>query len=112
MDMCRGRSARAGSRWIHGLSPSRSNVIITAQRAPSGQSTTGGVMAQEDRPRERHAQWSRIGTMNIFKTLAVKDLEAATRAIPVIDFAPAFRGEPGGLEAVASQVQRASEEVG
>jgi isopenicillin N synthase-like dioxygenase len=50
--------------------------------------------------------------MNIFKTLAVKDLEAATRAIPVIDFAPAFRGEPGGLEAVASQVRRASEEVG
>ncbi len=50
--------------------------------------------------------------MNIFKTLAVKDLEAATRAIPVIDFAPAFRGEPGGLEAVASQVRHASEEVG
>jgi isopenicillin N synthase-like dioxygenase len=50
--------------------------------------------------------------MNIFKTLAVKDLEAATRAIPVIDFTPAFRDEPGGLEAVASQVRRASEEVG
>ena len=50
--------------------------------------------------------------MNLFKSLAVKDLEAATRAIPVIDFAPAFRGEPGGLEAVAAQVRRASEEVG
>ena len=36
--------------------------------------------------------------MNIFKSLAVKDLEAATRAIPIIDFGPAFRGEPGGLE--------------
>ena len=30
--------------------------------------------------------------MNIFKAMAVKDLEEATRAIPVIDFAPAFRG--------------------
>ena len=50
--------------------------------------------------------------MNIFKSLAVKDLEAATRAIPVIDFGPAFRGEPGGLEAVAADVRRASEEVG
>src|SRR5215470_13942871 len=38
--MCRGRSASAGSRWIHGLSPSRSNVIITAHRAPSGHVTT------------------------------------------------------------------------
>ena len=50
--------------------------------------------------------------MNIFKAMAVKDLEEATRAIPVIDVAPAFRGEPGGLEAVAAQVRRASEQVG
>jgi isopenicillin N synthase-like dioxygenase len=50
--------------------------------------------------------------MNIFKTMAVKDLEEATRAIPVIDFGPAFRGDPGGLEAVAEQVRRASERVG
>jgi len=50
--------------------------------------------------------------MNIFKALAVKDPEAVTRAIPVIDFGPAFRGEPGGLEAVARQVRRASEEIG
>ena len=35
--------------------------------------------------------------MNIFKAMAVKDPEAVTRAIPVIDFGPAFRGEPGGL---------------
>ena len=50
--------------------------------------------------------------MNIFKTMAVKDLEVATRAIPVIDFGPAFRGDPGGLEAVAAEVRRASEQVG
>ena len=35
--------------------------------------------------------------MNIFKSMAVKDLEEVTRAIPVIDFGPAFRGDPGGL---------------
>jgi isopenicillin N synthase-like dioxygenase len=52
------------------------------------------------------------GAMNIFKAQAVKDAEAVTRAIPVIDFGPAFRGEPGGLEAVARQVRRASEEIG
>ena len=50
--------------------------------------------------------------MNIFKAMAVKDAEAVTRAIPVIDFGPAFRGEPGGLEAVAREVRRASEEIG
>src|SRR5260370_31915688 len=50
--------------------------------------------------------------MNIFKAKAVRDLEEATRAIPVIDFAPAFLGEPGGLDAVAAQVRQASERVG
>lgn len=50
--------------------------------------------------------------MNIFKAQAVKDLEAAARAIPVIDVGPAFRGEPGGLERVAAQVRDASERVG
>jgi len=50
--------------------------------------------------------------MNILKVMAVKDVEEATRAIPVIDFAPAFRREPGGLEKVAGEVCRASEEVG
>jgi isopenicillin N synthase-like dioxygenase len=50
--------------------------------------------------------------MNIFKSLAVKDLDEATRAIPVIDFGPAFRGEPGGLETVARAVRDASERVG
>ena len=50
--------------------------------------------------------------MNIFKAKAVKDLEEATQAIPVIDFAPAFLGEPDGLDRVAAQVRQASERVG
>ena len=50
--------------------------------------------------------------MNIFRAMAVKDLDEATCAIPVIDFAPAFRGEPGGLDAVAAQVRHACETVG
>src|SRR5690606_14377009 len=35
-----------------------------------------------------------------------------TRAIPVIDFGPAFRGEAGAREAVAAQVRQACERVG
>ncbi len=50
--------------------------------------------------------------MNILKSLAVKNVEEATRDIPVIDFSPAFAGTPGGLEAVARQVKHASESVG
>jgi len=50
--------------------------------------------------------------MNIFKAMAVKDLDAVTQAIPVIDFGPAFRRDPRGLEAVSAQVRRASEGVG
>ena len=50
--------------------------------------------------------------MNIFKTMAVKNLEEVTRAIPVIDVGPAFRGAPGGLDDVAAEVRRASEQVG
>ena len=50
--------------------------------------------------------------MNIFKAMAVKDLDEVTRAIPVIDFGPAFRDEPGGLETVSAEVRRASEGVG
>src|SRR5262249_46473128 len=67
----------------------------------------------------RRAGWGTIrpggGGMNILKSLAVKNVEEATRAIPIIDFAPAFRsGADGasGLEAVAAQVRRASETVG
>jgi isopenicillin N synthase-like dioxygenase len=44
--------------------------------------------------------------------MAVKDVAEATKAIPVIDFAPAFGGAPGGLEAVAARVRDASERVG
>ena len=36
----------------------------------------------------------------------------AARAIPVIDVGPAFRGEPCGLDGVAAEVRRASEQVG
>src|SRR4051812_20551431 len=50
--------------------------------------------------------------MNIFKAMAVRSLEEATRAIPVIDFGPAFRGERSGLESVAAKVRQACEEVG
>ena len=50
--------------------------------------------------------------MNIFKTMAVKDPEQVSRAIPVIDVAPAFAGQHGALEAVAAQVRSASERVG
>jgi isopenicillin N synthase-like dioxygenase len=50
--------------------------------------------------------------MNIFKGMAVNNIEKATKAIPLIDFRPAFRNEPGGLEAVARSVRHASENVG
>ena len=50
--------------------------------------------------------------MNIFKAMAVKDVEEVTRTIPVIDVGPAFRGEPGGLDMVAAQVRRACESIG
>ena len=32
--------------------------------------------------------------MNILKSLAVKDVAEATRAIPIIDFSPAFGSSP------------------
>ena len=50
--------------------------------------------------------------MNLFRAKAVKDVDDVTRAIPVIDFGPAFRGEPAGLDAVAARVRHASETVG
>jgi isopenicillin N synthase-like dioxygenase len=50
--------------------------------------------------------------MNIFKALAVKDIDTATKAIPLIDVGPALRGEPGALETVALEVRRACESVG
>src|SRR5688572_14891506 len=50
--------------------------------------------------------------MNIFKAMAVRSVEEATRAIPVIDFGPAFRGETGALDAAAAQLRHACEKVG
>jgi isopenicillin N synthase-like dioxygenase len=50
--------------------------------------------------------------MNIFKALAVQDVEEATRAIPLIDVGPVFRGEPGALETVAQDIRRACETIG
>jgi isopenicillin N synthase-like dioxygenase len=50
--------------------------------------------------------------MNIFKAQAVKDSEEITRAIPVIDVAPALRDAGVGLEGVAAQLREASERVG
>jgi isopenicillin N synthase-like dioxygenase len=50
--------------------------------------------------------------MNIFKALAVKDVDEATRAIPLIDVGPAFRNEPGAVDAVAPEVRRACERIG
>jgi isopenicillin N synthase-like dioxygenase len=50
--------------------------------------------------------------MNIFKALAVQDVEEATRAIPLIDVGPVFQGVPGALETVAQEVRRACETIG
>src|ERR671919_584967 len=41
--MCSGRSASAASRWIHGLSPSRSNEIENAHRLPCGHLMVGSM---------------------------------------------------------------------
>ena len=41
--------------------------------------------------------------MSIFKTLAVKDVAEATRAIPLIDVGPAFDAGPDRREAVAAR---------
>ena len=50
--------------------------------------------------------------MHLFKQQGVKDFEAATRKIPVIDYGPYFAGEPGALENVARDVRAACENVG
>ena len=50
--------------------------------------------------------------MNIFKALAVKDVDEATKSIPLIDVGPAFRDEPGARDRVAAEVRRACESVG
>jgi isopenicillin N synthase-like dioxygenase len=50
--------------------------------------------------------------MNIFRSLAVKNVEEVTRSIPVIDLAAAFRNEPGAVDATAKMVRSACTEVG
>src|SRR5882672_1239146 len=50
--------------------------------------------------------------MNIFKALAVKDVDEATKSIPLIDVGPAFRDEAGAHERVAAEVRRACERIG
>jgi isopenicillin N synthase-like dioxygenase len=50
--------------------------------------------------------------MNIFKALAVKDIDAATQAIPLIDVGPALRAEPGAMDTVSLEIRRACESVG
>jgi len=50
--------------------------------------------------------------MNIFRAAAVRSLEEATCAIPVIDFGPAFRAKDRALDDVATAVRDACERVG
>ena len=50
--------------------------------------------------------------MNLFRREAVKDHAVAAEKIPVIDYGPAFAGEPGALEHVAEEVRNACETVG
>jgi isopenicillin N synthase-like dioxygenase len=50
--------------------------------------------------------------MNIFRAMAVRNLEEATKAIPVIDFGPAFQAGAGQLETVVREVRRACGEIG
>src|ERR1051326_2838766 len=50
--------------------------------------------------------------MNLFKEHGVRDYAAAAAQIPVIDFGPAFRGEPGALRRTAAEVRHACEHIG
>jgi len=50
--------------------------------------------------------------MNLFKEHAVSNSAEAAAHIPVIDFGPAFAGEPGALQNVAAAVGDACENVG
>src|SRR5215469_6273477 len=50
--------------------------------------------------------------MNLFKEQGVKDYAAAAAQIPVIDYGPYFRDEPGALERLVPQVRHACENVG
>ena len=50
--------------------------------------------------------------MHLFKQFAVRDAEAASRAIPIVDFGPYFAGEPGALERLGAELRHACENVG
>lgn len=50
--------------------------------------------------------------MHLFKQHAVADYDAATAAIPIIDYGPYFAGTPGALARLAVQVRQACESVG
>jgi isopenicillin N synthase-like dioxygenase len=50
--------------------------------------------------------------MHLFKQHAVKDYDAASAKIPVIDYGPYLAGEPGALERTAEQVRYACETIG
>jgi len=50
--------------------------------------------------------------MNLFEQHAVRDYASAAAQIPIIDFGPAFAGEPGGLQKVAAAARHACENVG
>ncbi len=50
--------------------------------------------------------------MNLFKEQGVRNYAAAAAQIPVIDFGPAFDGEPGALPRVAAAARHACENVG
>src|SRR5262245_21336161 len=73
-------------------------------------STDNGVHYNSGVAGDEQAERSR--SMNIFKAMAVKSIDEATAAIPVIDFAPAFSRKPGAIDRVAREVRHASEGVG
>ncbi len=50
--------------------------------------------------------------MHLFKEHAVQDVEAAAKAIPIIDYGPFFANERGALPWLAAQVRQACEKVG
>ena len=50
--------------------------------------------------------------MDLFKEFGVKDYAAAAAQIPIIDFGPAFAGEPDALRDLAGGLCRACEQVG
>src|SRR3989442_10932889 len=100
----------------------RRSIVPSIASIPVTTLVTGGRLCQ--RRRRAKTCWPRPGGprydlaehggsgMNIFKALAVKDVDEATRAIPLIDVGPAFRGEPGAVEAAAQEICRACERVG